>query len=243
MVAMRGWIMPTPLATPDTVTRRVDPSAARQVGRAGRPLGPRVGGPERLGDGHERVIGARQPLGDQALQRRLDALHGIPRADHARSRPPGCASVARPALQPSTSARRRWSAMPASPVAALAQPLTDSSAAVVPYRPTPPGSTVARCARLSRTGAEANRLGVNVAATDPAPPVDEHDRQVGSPGLLDARGRRAGPEATSAGERRARPRAGRTGTRRAASGGTDTTVRERAVAAPALPSRADRRPR
>ena len=58
IVAMRGWIMPTPLAMPETVTGPRRPVRRRAAPRAhGRPLGPRVGRPERLRDGLE----ARRP--------------------------------------------------------------------------------------------------------------------------------------------------------------------------------------
>ena len=110
---------------------------------------------------------------------------------------------------------RRWSASPPSPVAALAQPLTDSSAAIVPWLGAPevlPGEQHGR--RREAVGRERGRDRALAA-------IDQHHRQVGPAGCLDASRRGAGPEAVRAGEPPTRRRAARRGVHRR--GGSSST--------------------
>src|SRR4051812_21216779 len=62
------------------------------------------------------------------------------------------------------SATTAWSASPAAPVAALAQPLVEMIALAQPNFPSPAGSVAARCAFDRRTGAAAKAFGVKTAA-------------------------------------------------------------------------------
>ena len=81
IVAIRGWIIPTPLAMPDTRTCTV--RSAVGMGhreRRGRDLGHRVGRAQRLGRRQQRLVGRRERPRD-GVDARLDAVDGQPGAD------------------------------------------------------------------------------------------------------------------------------------------------------------------
>ena len=63
-----------------------------------------------------------------------------------------------------SAATSAWSASPAAPVAALAEPLVETIASAQPNPPRGSPDVAARCACDSRTGAAANAFGVKTAA-------------------------------------------------------------------------------
>ncbi len=79
------------------------------------------------------------------------------------------------------SATRSWSASPAAPVAALADPDVETTALARPERPPPPRPVAKRLAWLRRTGAAANRFGVKTAAAGTASPVAATSARSGRP--------------------------------------------------------------
>ena len=123
--------MPTPLATPETVTATGRPSAPGRASRTVAHL-------------------ARESVVRNASATAASAASSVPRPSAARlamagsirssgSRGPiipvataRMCSASVPRAAPSASARARWSARPASPVAALAQPLFASSPVTQP---------------------------------------------------------------------------------------------------------------
>ena len=81
MVAMLGWIMPTPLATPLMVTVTGVAIRCGERQRDGRSLGARVGRAQGFGDGREGGIVSGQPSGHAGLDGGPDALDRETRAD------------------------------------------------------------------------------------------------------------------------------------------------------------------
>ena len=162
MVAMPGWIMPTPLATPETRTVTGFPSApgrstvvvaalavesvVRSALAAARSASGRSpsAGTRRVRPSVTRGTGRRAPM--TPVESVRVCRTSMPRA------------VARAA------AISAWSASPAAPVAALALPLVLITALARPRRPRPAGSVARRCCCDRRTGAAAMRLRVKTAA-------------------------------------------------------------------------------
>ncbi len=182
IVAIRGWIIPTPLAIPLTVTR------------AGRPSLP----------GSSRIAVA--TLVFESVVRRATAAASSPSSDaastgtRAASPAPTLSSGSRvpmtpverwsvrstvtPVVAASIAAISAWSASPAAPVAAFALPLVEMTASAQPNPPRGSPDVAARCARDSRTGAAANAFGVKTAATAAGPVVESTTARSGRPEAL-----------------------------------------------------------
>src|SRR4029079_2592203 len=163
IVAIRGWIIPTPFAIPVTRTARtvcpsrsgsvivvvatfVTESVVRSASAAAvspASVGLRVG-----------VIAA-IPAPTRSSGRRVPMIPVERRSV--------CSDVVSRAAARS-SAISAWSASPAAPVAALAEPLVALTPVPQPYRPWLPDSVAARCACDRRTGAAAKAFGVKTAA-------------------------------------------------------------------------------
>ena len=238
IVAMFGWIIPTPLAMPLTVTGTTVPSGPGSSTVVVATLVDRIGRPQGLGRGREgRIVVApaaatsgataavdlveRQPRADDP-GREMEDL-GLERADRAPRRAARCAA---------------WSASPAGPVAALALPLVETTAVAQPKPPRGSPDVAARLARDWRTGAAANAFGREHGGRR-QPARGRHDqREVGPPGGLDPGGQRRRPGSRPAGWRVAR-RAGGSGERRRPESMV-TVVRARAAAGRDRPSRAGR---
>ena len=163
IVAIRGWIIPTPLAMPETRTVTEPPAAAGSstvvvttfvresvvrsaIAAASRPasLAARPSATIRSIPGRTRSSGRRVPMIP------VDIASAV-----AGGAPTAAARPARIA---------RWSASPAAPVAAFALPDVETTPVAQPQRPSPSGAVVARFARLRRTGAAAIVFGVKTAA-------------------------------------------------------------------------------
>ena len=183
IVAIRGWIIPTPFAMPDTVTSTSDPSAAGSASRTDAHFG------------RESVV-MRARAAATSASSPVESSPGMRAAIAAATRSTGRrvpmtpvekASV-RPTAVPSAAARLparwSWSASPAAPVAAFAEPEVEriASAQPDPAGPSPPVS--ARWARVSRTGAAANALRVKTPAAAAGPPVVAITAKSGRPDRL-----------------------------------------------------------
>ena len=180
IVAIRGWIIPTPLQMPVTVT--VDRRAAVGGGQGDpdrRHLRGRVGGPQRDGaaDASASSVAASPPAATRAIVavtlstgRRVPMIP-VERWSTCDRRTPSAAATASPIAA--------WSASPAGPVAALALPEVAMTARAYPAAASPP-PVAWRLARESRTGAAAKRFGVNTAAAGTGPSVAR--RSARSPG-------------------------------------------------------------
>ena len=183
IVAMFGWIIPTPLAMPVTVIGAGTPSSdgrtidvvatfvTESVVRSASAAAsrPASSSPRLRGDGIDpgRDPIERQTRADDPGREVEDAASRRRRAPSTRGRP--------------TSA---WSRSPASPVAAFAQPLVDTIAEAKPNPPRESSDVAARLARDSRTGAAANALGVKTAAAAAGPEVARMSATSGRPEAL-----------------------------------------------------------
>ena len=182
IVAMFGCIIPTPLQMPVTVTSTVPPPAAGRV---------------------TVVVAA---LVVVSVVRRASAA--CPSASSVAARPPAT-TLAMAAVTRSTGSRvpmipverwstwssgaptadatavpiRAWSASPSGPVAAFALPEVEITARAYPAAASPP-PVAWRFARDSRTGAAANRLGVNTAAAGTGPSSATISTRSGRPDAL-----------------------------------------------------------
>ena len=169
IVAMPGWIMPTPLATPETRTVTGIPcvpgsSTVVVAALAVESVVRRALAAARSASGWSPSAGTRRV--------RPSVTRGTGR--RAPMTPVESVSVWRGSM-PRAAARAAaisaWSVSPAGPVAALALPLVLITALAQPRRPRPAGSVARRCCCERRTGAAAMRLRVNRAATAAGRPV------------------------------------------------------------------------
>jgi hypothetical protein len=183
IVAIRGWIIPTPFAMPQTVTGTWVPSAPGSASRTVAHFG------------RESVV-MRARAAAISASSLAASWPGMRSAIAAATRSTGSrvpitpvekASV-RPAIVPSAAARLParwpWSASPGAPVAAFAEPEVEriASAQPEPAGPSPP--VTARCARVSRTGAAANALRVKTPAAAAGVPVVAITAKSGRPDRL-----------------------------------------------------------
>ena len=235
IVAMLGWIMPTPFAIPATITARgraSGPGSSRRtlaaLGRVSVVISCSASVPNAASD-------AVRPL----VARRVTGSRSRSTGKREPMSPVETASVSSrstPRLAARRSPSSAWSRSPTSPVPAFAQPLVERMATVRP-------AAASRWARLRRTGAAGRRLVVNVPATLAGPFVVARIPRSRPPEALM-------PAATAP----ARKPAGRrttssTGGRSTSSGGSevreslDTLLMAPAAAARALAPRAARRGR
>ena len=183
IVAIRGWIIPTPLAIPLTVTRAGEPPSA--PGRSTVVVATLV---------FESVVrsataAASSPSSVAASVGRIAASpastfssgNRVPMIPVERW---SVRSTATPVAAASISAISAWSASPAAPVAAFALPLVEMTASAQPNPPRGSPDVAARCARDSRTGAAANVFGVKTAATAAGPAVERTTARSGRPEAL-----------------------------------------------------------
>ena len=182
IVAIRGWIMPTPLAMPETVTRTLPPSAA---GSSTLVVASFV---------TESVVrrasaAAASPASAVASATMFEATPAATRSSGRRvpmipvDRWSTC-SVATPAAALTIRPISAWSASPAGPVAALAEPLVEITTSAQPYRPRGSPDVAARFACDCFTGAAANAFGVNTAAAAAGPSVVRISTRSGRPEAL-----------------------------------------------------------
>ena len=82
IVAIRGWIIPTPLAMPETVTGTGAPSGPGRVTADARHLRHGIRRPERLGGREEAGVGGRETAGRQVHDPDGDLVDGEPGPDH-----------------------------------------------------------------------------------------------------------------------------------------------------------------
>ncbi len=123
IVAILGWIIPTPLAMPVTVTATVPaPDAAGSVDPGRGHLRRRVGRPERDRGGGERLVGRGEAAGGDARDLGGHLVHGEPDADDPGREVEDVLGGACPGPPATASPIAAWSASPAGPVAALALP-------------------------------------------------------------------------------------------------------------------------
>ena len=183
MVAIRGWIIPTPFAMPDTVTATSVPSAAGSASRTVAHFG------------RESVVMSARAAATRASSR-MDSSSGMRAAIASAMRSTGRRVPITPVEKasewlraiPSAAARSparwSWSASPEAPVAAFAEPEVDriASAQPDPVGPSPPVS--ARWARVSRTGEAANALRVKTPAAAAGPAVVAMTAKSGRPDCL-----------------------------------------------------------
>ena len=135
IVAIIGWIIPTPLAMPLTVTVRGARRRRAASTRRRRGLGHRVGRPQGLGGGREtrRRSACRVGTSASSPAATLSSGRRVPMTPverwsvvvHRRRRAP----------RPAAAATSSWSASPAAPVAALALPLVEMTASAQPNPP------------------------------------------------------------------------------------------------------------
>ena len=165
IVAIRGWIMPTPLAMPR------DPDRADRDARRRRAASTRRGrrpwsASRSFGAPRPRPPGRRRSAASAGSQRRRCPARHVSTGSRVPISPVDSSSVSLDVAAESRGERpaiAAWSASPAAPVAALAQPLVETTAVAQPP-PSPAGSVAARWACDRRTGAAANAFGVKTAA-------------------------------------------------------------------------------
>ena len=237
MVAMFGWIIPTPLAMPLTVTATAAPSGPGRAtvvvailvtesvvrsatATASRPASPEVS------------VGTSAPRPAPTLS----SGRRVPMTPVDRCRTPDSSMSSAAATSRPTAC---WSASPAAPVAAFAEPLVQMTARAQPNPPRASPDVAARLARDRRTGAAANALGVKTAAAAAGPPVVTARARSGRPEALIPAARP--PARKPAGMTARRSMAGKAA---GAAAGLDpemvVVIRGPAAAAPGRPSRAGR---
>ncbi len=183
IVAIRGWIMPTPLAIPLTVTSTGPAVGRRQLRRSSVAIlvtesvvRSAIAAASRAASSSDSVgTMAARPLATRSSGSRVP----ITPVDRWRVRLTW-APVASASRRPISS----WSASPAAPVAAFALPLVDTIASAQPNPPRASPELAARCARDSRTGAAAKAFGVKTAAAAAGSPVVTMTARSGRPEAL-----------------------------------------------------------
>ena len=177
IVAIRGWIMPTPLAMPLTRMSWSEPSAP---GKATETVATLV---------VESVV--RRATAAASKSAPVAARAGTSAAMPAATRSSGSrvpmtpverwrtSAVPMPRASATSSPTRAWSASPAAPVAALAQPLVETIARTQP-------SEASSAEREARIGAAAKAFGVKTAAAAAGPPPATIRARSGPAAGLDA---------------------------------------------------------
>ncbi len=235
IVAIRGWIIPTPLAIPLRVTGTGRPSASgssivvvtilatESVVRRASAAAVKASS-----------VGASVGMIAANPSRTLSSGNRVPMIPVDRW---SVRSTSTPAAVASIRAIAAWSSSPAWPVAALADPLVEMTALAYPNPPRGSADVAARWARDRRTGAAAKLFGVKTAATAAGPPVVTMTARSGRPEALIPTA--SPPAAKPAGMADRRSTGGRT-VEDIGMGKSDKVVTARAEAAGARPSRAGR---
>ena len=179
IVAMFGWIIPTPFAIPVTVTVTGSPSAAGSTSDVVAALRT------------ESVVRRASAAASSPASSPLSAEYRLPTPASTRSsgsRVPmmpvdrwrtRCSSM--PHAPATSRPTASWSVSPAAPVAAFAQPLVEMTAEAKPKPPRWSSDVAARLARDRFTGAAANAFGVNTAAAAADHPSPRSARGPGGP--------------------------------------------------------------